>query len=397
MLVFLFVRNRDLQNKKKTGQISDIKAKDFLPFSNGINIPNIIGTLPKEPEINSPENNAIQEEKLTQIGKQVAGQIFIKRNDEIKGEIGEDKNGKKIYEQIDAVRYVLKENGFVYDYLPKYKKSYLISNTEIPQTSIAIFSPDGTHIIFRSLDKDMYTEKSVKGILGKNTEILPNNITSFDFNTENSLVYVKPTNSGGSQIIENKGGKNTVLYESPIQEWNVMYSGENIILTTKASELAPGYSYILNKVNKSLSRIIRAESGLTTLASNNGEFILYSETKKDGPVISILNTKTNAINSLGKLGMSDKCIFNNTDTYIYCALPKSFENTLYPDSWYTGEIVTNDALVAYTTTNLNEKIILNMNELSSKTFDIESLSVSESGKDFAFINKTDNSLWIYEE
>ena len=374
MLVFLFVRNRDLQNKKKSGQISEIKVKDFLPFSSGINIPNIIGSLAKEPEIQNPENNQIQEEKLHQISTQVAGQIFIQRNDEIKGAIGEDKNGNKIYEQIDAVRYVLKENGFVYDYLPKYKKSYLISNTEIPQVSIAHFSPDGKHIIFRFLDKDMYTEKAVKGTLGGSTEVLPNNISSFSFNTNNDLLYVKPT-ANGSQVIENKAGKNTVLYDSPVQEWNVSYLGNNILLTTKASELAPGYSYILNPKNKSLSRIIRADAGLTTVSGKSGDYIVYSETKKDGPTLTLLNTKNNTASSLGKLGMSDKCIFSRDDTFIYCALPKEFENTLYPDSWYTGEITTNDALVSYTTANMNEKIIINLNNLSEKVFDIDSLSV----------------------
>jgi hypothetical protein len=211
----------------------------------------------------------------------------------------------------------LQENGYVYDYIPKYKKSYLISDTQIPKVSFAYFSTDGNDVLFQYLDGDLATEKSVLGRLGvNNITILPDNISSFAFSPEGEFAYFKKTNTGGSLVLISKNGAETTLYNSPISEWHVQFMLNDMLITTKASELAPGFSYIVNKSTKKVTSLWNNIIGLTTKASPKGNYILRSESTTAGPKLSLYNTKNGTLSSINKLGLTEKCSFSPDETIL---------------------------------------------------------------------------------
>ncbi|OGI76181.1 hypothetical protein A3C57_00290 [Candidatus Nomurabacteria bacterium RIFCSPHIGHO2_02_FULL_33_12] len=395
---FLIVRNISLKKQLKNGEISNITSKDFLPFGGnggggGSIIKNIFNTNDNEKDINEVKT------PLIKIHDSVAGSIIVNIPDEIAPSTGLDKNGNKIYDTTLAIRYVTKENGFVYDYIPKYQKSYLISDTPIPKVSFAHFSPNGNTILFQYLDIDLITEKSILGTLGNNTvTVLPNNIISYAFSKNGKFVYVQKTNNGAKFILKNEVGKESVIYESELSEWNVNFLGEeNLLITTKASEYADGFSYIININNKTVKRLWTNVTALTTKASLGGNFILRGETEKSGPKLSLYNVKTGELSPLGKMGMVEKCSFSEDETTLTCAIPKSFENRPYPDDWYLGIIETNDGIIRYTTQNKNTRIISDLEQDSGNPIDVLELKVNNSGSMTIFINKKTSELYLYEE
>lgn len=398
MGAFLIIRNITLKKQLKNGEITTIEAKDFLPFGNKTKefFSNAVDKITGNE--NNEEENQDKKVNLIKISENVAGNALVIIDDEIEGPIGTDKNGNNIYNKIIAIEYVLKENGFVYSYIPKYKKSYLISETKIPHIQNAKISTGGDIILFQYLDADLTTEKSVLGKLGDSAvKILPDNIISYDMNTNGDFVYVKNAKVGAAISLINGFGSETTIYTSSITEWNVKFlDSNNILLTTKASEYFKGVSYVYNIKSKSMSRLWGGMSGLTTNVSNNGNYILRAVTEQSGPKLALYDYKNNSIFDLNKMGMVEKCSFSNDETILVCALPKEFTNTAYPDSWYLGEVSTNDKLIKYTTLNKNETIISGINDFA-EGFDVISLNVSNSGDIISFINKKDSSLWVYEE
>lgn len=395
---FLIVRNTVLKKKLAQGEIAEITPKDFLPFGNSggeggfQELINII-TGRGDTLVTPPKKH------ITAIAENVAGMRLILIEDEIAGPTSTDNTGKNVYDRILALRYVAQENGYVYDYVPKYGKSYLRSDTPIPRVSFAHISPNGNQILFQYLAGDLTTEKSVLGTLGSpDVILLPDNMPSFAFSKNGQFAYIRKNSTGSTIVVRSIDGKEAAVYASPLTEWNLAFINEDsLLLTTKASERSAGFAYILTLSNKSLSRLWSGINGLTTKVSPNGGYILRAETVSSGPELSLYNTRTKTIKKVGKMGMVEKCAFREDDTAFACALPRSFESRLYPDSWYLGEVSTNDEIAIYTTENLNERIYDSLFAGVGQTVDVWTLSTSASGNITAFLNKNDMSLWLYEE
>ncbi len=399
MGAFLIIRNITLKKQLKNGEIAEIKPRDFLPFGDKAKdfFNNAIDKVTGNEE-NDNQQNQENKLRLNKVSADVAGSAVVIIDDEIAGPVGTDKNGNNIYDKITAVQYVLKENGFVYSYIPKYKKSYLISETKIPHIQNAKISDDGNIVLFQYLDSDLSTEKSVLGKLGDSAvKILPDNIISYDMNQSGDFVYVKKSKTGSIISLINNFGNEVNLYVSTVTEWNVKFINNNeLLLTTKASEYFNGVSYVYNIRSKSMTRLWGGFSGLTTNISSGGNYILRAVTEQSGPKLALYDNKTKSVFDLNKLGMVEKCAFSKDETILVCALPKEFQNMAYPDSWYLGEISTKDNFIKYTTLNKNETILPGFNDIT-EDFDVINLNISNTGDIMSFINKKDSSLWVYEE
>ncbi len=130
---------------------------------------------------------------------------------------------------------------------------------------------------------------------------------------------------------------------------------------------------------------------MTALCSNDGEFILYSESGYNDLKLNIFNTKEKKTTAFDLVTLPEKCAFSTTKRgIIYCAVPSSLPQGRYPDDWYQGVVSFSDRVWKIDVINGATEII------SSETdtvFDLTHLFFSKNEDYLFFQNKIDGTLW----
>ncbi len=111
-----------------------------------------------------------------------------------------------------------------------------------------------------------------------------------------------------------------------------------------------------------------------------------------GPKLWLLNTKNHETKDLNSYGLPEKCVWaNNSNVYIYCAVPNTITGTKYPDSWYQGLVSFTDYFIKINTQTLESETLTNSaNEIP---VDATHLFLNKKGTKLFFINKKDSTLW----
>ena len=212
----------------------------------------------------------------------------------------------------------------------------------------------------------------------------PNNSSLFYiFNTENSAVGITASSLGD---------KKNQIFSSPFTEWLSQWPNNRMItLTTKPSSMVSGFMYYIDPSIKKLTKILNGINGLTTLTSPSGKLILYNDNSLS---LRIYNTSTKDSMSLGIKTMPEKCIWNNTSTTLYCAVPKYLSGNNFPDVWYQGEVSFSDEIWKINTENGSSTNIADPSSFTrGEEIDGIKLSLDEGENYLFFINKKDSYLW----
>lgn len=300
-----------------------------------------------------------------------------------------------------TVRYVDQQTGIVYEQDNKHTENR-ISNTTIPNTYEALFSNDGTHVVYRFLDKDQQTILTYIAELIQKTNT-PTDLTgSFTYqNIKNialspdglSYIYLRPKTVGVdvvSTLFTSK--KEVVLFSSPITEWVINVINKSIILTTKPSGLFNGYSYTIEKTSGVYSKTLSG-NGLTQTTTPDGLYKIYSLVKNNIPSLYIFNTTNNSTFNTGLVTLSEKCTYS-VNMY-YCAVPTSTPTGTYPDSWYQGVVTFSDDLWSI---NPKDQKLTFIEHLKTSTDGIDAINLqtNKEGKILYFVDKKTNLLWAYD-
>lgn len=306
-----------------------------------------------------------------------------------------------------ALRYVEKATGNIYQtFVDKIDERKITTNI-IPQVYEAYFGNKGESVVMRYLKGNTNTIESFVGALPKeilggdtleNTELvgsfLPENISDLSISSDTlKIFYVLTTGNFTSGITADYlGDKKTQVFNSPFSEWLSSYSNrDTITLTTKPSSNVPGYMYTINPNKKNFTKILSGINGLTTLTSPNGKLVAYSNNNLSLKIYDISKSETI---STGVKTLPEKCVWNSTNTYIYCAVPQFVNNNNLPDSWYQGEISFSDQIWVIDAITGNANQVADLQKLSNVAIiDGIKLSIDENERFVFFINKIDSFLW----
>ena len=310
-------------------------------------------------------------------------------------------------EFVPALRYVEKATGNIYETFADNLDERKFSVTVIPQVYEAYFGNKGEAVVMRYLNDDGKTIETFTGSLPKeilggdvsgNNEItgsfLPENISdlsmSFDalkifylFNTNNSAVGIT------AGVL---GDKKSQVFTSPFTEWLSSWPNNKMItLTTKPSSNVPGYMYTVDPNAKNFTKILGNINGLTTLTSPSGKLVLYSDNNLS---LNIYNIATKTPIPTGAKTLPEKCVWNNTSTIIYCAVPKFIDSGDYPDTWYQGEVSFNDEIWKIDAATGSASLVTDPSQLpGGEETDGIKLSLDDGENYLFFMNKSDYSLW----
>ncbi|MFA6355162.1 MAG: hypothetical protein WCW65_01930 [Candidatus Paceibacterota bacterium] len=293
-----------------------------------------------------------------------------------------------------SIRYVERSTGHIYQMYLDTKKSGTISNSTIPGVYEAIFNNRATSTIYRYVSTDDKTITSFLASLGGDSSFLPVDITAISLSPNKTQFFSIIKNVNGVTGTTNSFDetKTTQVFTSAFSEWLPQWvTDKNIYLTTKPSYLAPGGVYILNITNGTLSKIFGGIDGLTTLADNDGGFILYNASLNIGPKLNVFDVKNHTSVDLGVYGLPEKCTWSTDNIDVYCALPNTITGTEYPDYWYQGLVSFTDYFVKINTKTKNITTIANSQD--EVPVDATNLFLNKGEDKLFFTNKKDSTLW----
>lgn len=337
---------------------------------------------------------------------------------EVAGATAVEKDGKT------AVRYIARENGYVYDVDPSTGIATQITNTTIPRVYEAYWALGGRTVVLRFLKRDDLARKdivktqiadlvlpngagsasSALGSLFISDPQPPDNITAVSVSPNGTrLFYLLPVADGVSGTVVNIASKAGVeVLRNSFSEWlPQMLDSGNVILTSKASSAALGYSYLYDSNKKTLARIVREKTGLTTLATPNGERMLYSENVSGNTLLSLYDKvgfpqdegRISHTETLQLATLPEKCVWSQNKVRVYCGAFSSTPNAQIPDQWYQGALAFSDTFWTINTDLADLVFLADPKKETGNTFDVFIPFVDKNETHFFFVDKNDSTLW----
>jgi hypothetical protein len=327
------------------------------------------------------QNNAAALRKLTD--KRVAAAVFVG----------------------DTVRYVERGTGYIYDVSLGSDDETKISNTTVPRVVEAVFSNDGARVAMAAEDGGV--RKAAVGTITKNDSgegvvtgvALPNDARGLQFSPSGDELYYMVRGASGaagySYNIPNQ--TQTRLFYIPLSDITVLWgsdASDMYVYTTPSAE-AEGHIYKMD--GNTLSYVMPGAPGL--IAGRIGATFLVSETDPSNRAIDTFVLGKNSVSEAPLRVFPEKCTNAALATStIYCATPETIPYGTYPDDWYKGLISLPDSLWSLSLSASSSKLtkLADLSNLSGENIDVSSIYHSSDGHYLAFINKNDDSLWLYD-
>jgi len=305
-------------------------------------------------------------------------------------------------DESEAIWYVLKENGHVYEYNIEDRDSERLTNTTIPRVQEVLISPNRDHIIYRYVDNDTGNIKTYLASVSKtpdgntsytiNGSFLPDNLSSVNLSPKGQKVFsIQDTVDGSAGILYTTStGEGELLFESPLREWRSRWNNDSTItLFTTPSINSLGVAYSLDTETGDKKKLING-LGLTASVSPEEEYLLVS-TQESGSYRSRLYEINDLRTSIiTPSTLREKCEWG--DDTLFCGIPDSLPNQPLKD-WYQGKITFTDQLVSFTLSDRSQFSYLNEDELHNGPFDIIDIQPAKNTNHLMFTNKRDDNLW----
>jgi len=381
----------------RNGTLDQKTFDDFIPFElPGIGgFDSVIGGKKDEPLLQ--EGITQPTPKLRQISNSsTAGAIVFK------SDLNTD-NATTTYSY--TVRYMDRATGHIYETSVDEISPKRISNTTIPKVYEVFFEEKGESLVLRYLNDNKEIESYYADIIKEENKeegfleglFLQKDIyeisVSFD---KNRVFYLSKTKNGVTGIKSDFDGKNkTQIFNFTFTEWLTQWANDKYIyITTKPTQSVEGYMYSLGVKNGTMEKIFGGINGLTTLASNSGDTVLYSESSNSGFLTGVYGVESKGFERISLTTLPEKCVWSNDNITVYCGVPVDFSRGEYPDEWYQGLVSFTDSMWKINTETGAFDFLIDPFEKNDVKIDAIKLFLSEDEKYLFFTNKKDMTLWV---
>jgi len=303
----------------------------------------------------------------------------------------------------ETVRYAERATGHVYDFDIENMNSSRITNTTIPKLFRSFFGNRGESFIGQYLTEteskiETFSSKITKESLSiEDTAIFNNEAISASLSpNENLLAYlVKGKQSSRIVVLNIENSSIREVFSSPFSEWVIKWiNNTKILLTTKPSGSVDGFAYVLDINSKNKERILGSKRGLLANISPSEKYILFSKTLDNRELgLFIKDTSSETETFLPIKTLPEKCTWSPNETYIYCAVPVSMGQGVFPDDWYKGSVLFSDEFWVIDTQDETVSNFFSPTQENFPSVDAIDLSLSKSGEFILFKNKIDLTLW----
>ncbi len=301
------------------------------------------------------------------------------------------------------IKYIDQQSGNIYQYNSLTGRQTRISNKTIPGINSAVWLSDGSLVYVRYIS---HTGNTGNGEIatyalpqnGIGGFFLPQELTQILTQGTDNILMVSSGENGSIIKSAQKDAANIyTAFQTPLTNIRVMFAGlKNYFIYTKPSADIGGYAFIVNKKTGMFTTVAGPKKGLTALINHAGTEALINYDSPDGLIkMGIISIPNHTMINLPISTISNKCVWSQDDTAIYCGIPEKTPVASYPDDWYQGKISFTDNIWKINMKNRYVKLLFNLTKENKKPFDIIAPSVDPKQHILSFINKRDGSLWSF--
>jgi hypothetical protein len=273
----------------------------------------------------------------------------------------------------------------------------LIASLTTPRVVEAVFSPEATRVALISengnvletyvgtFTKNDAGEGSIDGIN------LPTNVREIGFSdTGEEVYYLEETVSGtAGRAYDVLRQTSRTLFTIPFKDVRVLW-GDTSYVYTSPSIHQSGYLY---KVTGSTLELIETGRGLTAFAYENG-FVVAREKNE---LFNATAYESSGSTILPYRALPEKCTGDNGATSsVFCAEPLIVPEGEYPDDWYKGVVSFSDTIWHSDVALGSDEFLVDLLAESGRSIDVVAIGNSLDGNYLYFINKNDDTLWMYD-
>lgn len=298
----------------------------------------------------------------------------------------------------DTVRYIEKATGHIFDVPTFENTTNRVSNTTIPQLYTASFTENGAGFIAQ-YTKDGDTIETFYGkITGTSTEktvsgnLLSQSILSFAVSPDQKNIFTLEKTQNGSEgyISLPDGSSKKLIWSSPFKEFIPQFiSNTHIGLQSKPHPSAFGVFFDVNTATAGKNLMISNEKNLSTLPYTKKAYMLHS----NDAGMFVTDIRTTISTEISPNTFPEKCVWAQTKTFIYCAVPKTNLNSNSLYSWYQGKVSYSDDIWEYDVAGNTSRQVVNLESLAGRSIDIGNISINQTDTLLLIQSKADGSLW----
>ena len=229
---------------------------------------------------------------------------------------------------------------------------------------------------------------------------LPANVIAANWSYDGKEIayFINQKESFNLTIADEKAQKPTVVYSTPIPDFNIFWTSKNkILLASRPSGAAPGILFYFDRTKKAFNKIFSEAYGLTILPSPDGQNMLYAQTVPGGGNLKLYLAKIDGSESqeIEAQTLPEKCVFKNGGVSVFCAAPKNISAFgILPDDWYMGKGFFQDRFIEIITATTTASASPAVKEVfNEKEFDAVNLFLSLDTQFLFFQDKKDGTLW----
>ncbi|MFT7507145.1 MAG: hypothetical protein ACI92I_000284 [Acidimicrobiales bacterium] len=298
----------------------------------------------------------------------------------------------------EAVRYVERGTGHIYEINLATGVESALSRTTIPQVNEAVFSHDAEVVALISHER--YQSEVFVGTLGNNINLtgisLQPNASNISFTLENEVQYTIAANGTTKGYRHNIDTLvQTELFSMNYTNLDVGWGNglEKIFLATKPAQGFEGFMYTIE--NNILTPVAFSAQGLSALFTNT--YILTSFIQGDTYSSAVVTTATQERLELPILALKEKCVPDTTDEFlIWCAASLNNQPATFGEDWYKGTVISEDSIWLIDPLAQTADVYANLGSLSGRTIDVKEIDMNTKGTLLSFVNKADQTLWLYD-
>lgn len=297
------------------------------------------------------------------------------------------------------VYYVESGTGHIFSINLETGTEKRVSATTFANADTALISEDGAAVAVAS-DSNQKTKTVSFGNISTSTESVEvgmiENVLSYGLGNDGTIFFATQGTQGAvGYMVEKDSLNRTNIFSVPFFDAKVIW-GEikesPIFIYPKASYLLEGYLYEVKA--GSLSRLPAAGFGFNGFA--NKSMIVYNSRASSDPSGYIYNRETRVSKIMDAPVYPEKCTFESTGFIFYCAHEPVKPGFEYPDSWYKGKVQYKDSIYLLNGENMSGELIVDTYKESGRELDIINMTLNNSKSALYFINKNDQTLWMYE-